>query len=345
MTTHGRISLGFVANGKRSINPGKEYDRYFDLTTVKGEESELMANGTVYDTLKQMQKIVRDTLPQTERIATKLQGSTRETTCKNIFNFLYQHVQYKKDNPLREQLRTPARTWKDRSSGVDCDCYSIFISSVLTNLKIPHAFRMAGYKGDYQHVYVVVPKSGSAYTGGYYTIDPVVDQFNYETPFTKKHDHGMNKVTMLDGVGQCSPTKPVRRFVFTDEVSDYNLVPTKQFLQENNIGYEEIIDPVTGGGVLLVTTKNGVVQVPTIITIPQSQQLLSVSGVAPSTITTTPAPTEEKKKFWWGWLAIAGGALVLLTGSDQEEVKPGLNGVPAAKKKISKPTPLKVIHI
>lgn len=327
------MSLGLVANRKRSIRNGNEYNKYFDLTEVQGNEVELMPDGSVYDTLRHMQKIVRATLHQTKRIAPKLKGSTREATARNIYNFLYNHVQYRKDNPLREQLRTPARTWKDRAAGVDCDCYAIFISSVLTNLQIPHAFRIAGYKGDFQHVYVIVPKSGSAF-GSYYTIDPVVDRFNYETPFSKKHDHAMQKVTMLNGVEEC-PVLPIadrlKRYVYTDQVVDFGLVPTEQFLQQNGFSFEKVTDPATNGSAFAVLTKSGLVQVPTIISPDQAKQLLSVGpGAAPEQPCSCQDPAQ--KKFNWWWLAIAGGALVLLTGSDQEQVSPGLSGVPKKKK-------------
>jgi len=145
----GRAHLGLVATSRRSIKNGSEYNQYFDLTEVEGKEVPL-TEGDVYDTLKQMAKIVQLTLNQTKRIAKKLEGASREATCRNIWNFLYNHIQYKKDNPLREQLRTPIRSWRDRASGIDCDCYSIFISSILTNLGIPHSFRMAAYSGDFQ---------------------------------------------------------------------------------------------------------------------------------------------------------------------------------------------------
>lgn len=341
------MSLGLVANGKRSIRSGREYDRYFDIDQVKGEEIELMPDGTVHDTLRHMQKIVRSTLPQTKRIASKLKGPTRQATCRNLFNFLYRHVQYKKDNPIREQLRTPLRTWKDRATGVDCDCYSIFISSVLTNLGIPHAFRMAGYQGDFQHVYVIVPKSGDDYSS-YFTIDPVVDRFDYETPFNKKYDHGMNKVTMLNGVGECN-TKPVfdrlRRYVHTDELVDRGLVPTRQFLEQNGFTFEKIIDPRTDGGAFAVATRGGIVQVPTVLTKQQAQQLLDGKQSGCACQHDKPSEEEqpgENKKFWWGWIAIGAGALLLLTGSDQQEVKPGLSGLAGTSKKKQK---VRTIHI
>lgn len=201
------LGLGLAASGKRTIRAGREYDKYFSLSGVKGNEVSLMANGNVSDTITLMKKVVRETLAHTKKIAQVLQGNSRLETARNLYNFLYQHVQYTKDNPLREQLRTPLRTWADRKRGVDCDCYSIFISSVLTNLGIPHYFRVAGYNGgDYQHVYVVVPDGQSKII-----IDPVVDQFNSEHPYSSKKDFNMH-VTMLNGfaLGACpAPTNNI----------------------------------------------------------------------------------------------------------------------------------------
>jgi hypothetical protein len=43
------------------------------------------------------------------------------------------------------------------------------------------------------------------------------------------------------------------------------------------------------------------------------------------------------KKNWWWWLAVIAGGWILLTGSDQSEVKPGLNGLSGKKKSGLKP--------
>lgn len=198
-------SLGLVATGKRPLQSGAQYNRYFDQSA--GEEITMVEEGDVTDTIATMKKIVRNTLNQTKRIAPILRGSTKLQTARNLWDFLYNHVQYTKDNPLREQLRQPVRTWRDRARGVDCDCYAIFISSVLSNLGVPHFFRIAAYNGsDYQHVYVVVPDGGKEII-----IDPVLDQFNTEHPYTSKKDFTM-KITMLNGVagyanalGACPP--------------------------------------------------------------------------------------------------------------------------------------------
>lgn len=193
--------LGFTASGPRNIKPGHQYDKYFDTTKLVRSDK-VVLNGTTFDTLDQMARIVRDTLDDTKAISQVLKGGDRYATSQNIWKFLYKHVDYVKDSIDSEELRRPLRTWADRKG--DCDCYSIFISSVLTNLGIDHAFRMAGYQGDFQHVYVVVPKStkGSLSSrSNYIVIDPVTDQFDYEVPYSKKYDKLMKMpIKYLNGI-------------------------------------------------------------------------------------------------------------------------------------------------
>lgn len=339
------MSLGLVATGKRSLKDGSSFDKYF--TAAEGNEVQLLGDGDVYDTLSQMKKIVRSTLSQTKAIAPMLRGSTTEATCRNVWRFLYDHVQYKKDHPLREQLRTPSRTWRDRKTGVDCDCYTIFISSVLTNLKIPHAFRMAGYKGEFQHVYVVVPKNGKTFSdrSSYWAIDPVVNQFNYEAPYSKKHDHKMSQINMLNGLGECN-TKPellrLRPFLPTQDIIAMGGVVTVDFLTENKIPFVPSFDKANDRSVYVVQTPTGFLVVPTVMSPKQSEDLKAMVGpcVAPASSAASLVPSdtmeqlkEAAKKFNWWWLAIFGAGWLLLTGGDQKEVKSGLDGVPGAKKK------------
>ena len=148
--------LGLTAQHQRKIKSGAEYNRLFP----QSRQASVIRHpdGSVYDTLDYMQDIVKRTLYQTRKIAQLLKGKTLEQTCRNVFDFCYTHIQYKQDDAGFEQLRQPARTWRDRKSGVDCDCFSIFISSILTNLRIPHRLRIIelANKGYFQHVYVVV---------------------------------------------------------------------------------------------------------------------------------------------------------------------------------------------
>ena len=188
-----------ITSGQRPIRDGKQYDRYFP----KPEERDrvIIKDGEVDDTVELMEKVVHKYLTDTTRIAPTLKRNTIEATCKAIYDFVYNHVQYKLDKRGLEQLRRPARSWAERRTGVDCDCMSIFVSSILTNLKIPHSFRITRYSADHwQHVYVIVPDNN----GGYINIDAVVSPFGYEKPFTDKMDYTMSlngiNVAVLSGL-------------------------------------------------------------------------------------------------------------------------------------------------
>lgn len=189
-----------VSSGPRLIRSGIEYDKYFP----KPEERDriIIKDGEVQDTVGLMEKVVHKYLVDTSRIAPVLKKSSLEETCRNIWQFIYGNIQYKLDKKGLEQLRRPARSWAERKTGVDCDCMSIFASSVLTNLKIPHSFRITKYSADHwQHVYVIVPDG----SGKHFTIDAVVSQFNYEKPFSEKMDYPMSlngiNVAVLSGLG------------------------------------------------------------------------------------------------------------------------------------------------
>jgi hypothetical protein len=182
------------AAAKRNIKPGREYDYMFPAPMNK--DKTVKENATLEDTIAFIHKVVGKTLDQTRGIAPRLAGRTLRETCSNIWHFVYENVAYKKDDDGLEQIRSPRRTWKDRKSGVDCDCYSTFISSILTNLRIPHKLRITKYDRDhFQHIYPVVMDGGRLIA-----IDCVTDQFDYEVPYSEKKDITMD-LQYLDGLG------------------------------------------------------------------------------------------------------------------------------------------------
>jgi len=178
------------------VKSGKEYDHLFPramLTTITKKEG-----ATVADTIRFIPQVVRDTLFHTEKIAKILKGSNVRETCSNIWHFVYNHIAYKKDEDGKEQVRSPARAWHDRDNiqGVDCDCYTVFISSILSNLNIRHKLRITKYKEDrFQHIYPIVPLND----GSYITIDCVVRNFDYEEPYSEKKDTNMD-LEYLNGI-------------------------------------------------------------------------------------------------------------------------------------------------
>lgn len=178
-------TLGLVARTKRKIASGNEYNRYFPEPS--NTDPILNPDGSVNDTVLLAKDIALKTLADTKKIAPVLKRNSLNATCESIFNFFYGHYQYKEDKKGVEQLRRPARAWQDRKDGIDCDCFSISISSILTNLGIPHAFRIVKMYGRnyYQHIYVIVPKYNGANLntrGNYFVIDPVLDTYDLEAP-------------------------------------------------------------------------------------------------------------------------------------------------------------------
>ena len=174
------------ANKRRHIKSGKEYDHLFPI--AEGNNSTIRKNANVYHTVAFIPKVVNETLDQTKQLSELLKSNNTYETCKNIWHFVYEHINYKKDATGYEQIRSPARAWHDRFTGVDCDCYSVFISSILSNLGISHTLRITKYHRDYfQHIYPVVP-----FQNGYITMDCVTDRFNYEVPFSEKKDYPMD---------------------------------------------------------------------------------------------------------------------------------------------------------
>ena len=193
-----------VAKYRRKIKTGAEYNHL--ISQSNGGYNRRKQFADTDDTIALIKNVVFSTLNQTAKLANALRGKDLKTTCQNIWDFVYWHVQYEKDSPGHEEIRHPARTWADRTRGVDCDDYSVFISSVLTNLKIPHALRVTAYKGDWQHIYVVVPKNGNPENltqdrrNEYITIDCVPDHFDYEERYSRKQDTAMtlNELSGLD---------------------------------------------------------------------------------------------------------------------------------------------------
>lgn len=178
------------------VKSGVQYDHLFPramLTTIKKKEG-----ATVADTIKFIPQVVGETLFHTQKIAKLLKRETVYETCRAVWQFVYDHIAYKKDEDGKEQIRSPARAWHDRGNiqGVDCDCYTVFISSILSNLKIRHILRITKYKEDYfQHIYPIVPLRD----GSYITIDCVVRNFDYEEPYSEKKDTRMD-LEYLNGV-------------------------------------------------------------------------------------------------------------------------------------------------
>lgn len=194
----------------RNIRSGTEYDHLFPIPD--NTDTRIKGNASVEDTVFLIQRTVPQTLWHTGKIARKLKGKTLDETCSKIWHFVYEHIQYKKDKDGVEQIRSPRRTWWERKTGVDCDCYTEFILSILLCLRIPCLARITKYPKRppevprWQHIYVIVPKDGrtdSALTNrdDYIVIDCVKDDYDDEQPFLEYKDYAM-RLDYLDGIDE-----------------------------------------------------------------------------------------------------------------------------------------------
>lgn len=133
---------------------------------------------------------------QTNKFTEKLKGLTLNDQCKYIWQTLRDNVTYKADTPFKQDLKSPARLFSD---GVgDCKSFSLFEASCLRNLNIPYAYRFVSFNQAQTptHVYILAMPG----TSKEIIMDGVLPKFDYQKPFTYKHDVVM-PLSMLTGVG------------------------------------------------------------------------------------------------------------------------------------------------
>ena len=170
-------------DGTKALPYANESDPYrptFDLSTdwdamipEPDGRTTLVGNKGVAETVPEMAAMAREYAPQMARVALFLSAPTVEQTCYNVWRWLKHYIRYVPDTPGVEQLRSPARLWKDRAG--DCDCYAITAAAILLNLNLEPVYKVVGFResGRYAHVYVQCDG---------WTIDPVMHLFNEEPP-------------------------------------------------------------------------------------------------------------------------------------------------------------------
>ncbi|MDP1801199.1 MAG: hypothetical protein Q8L81_07605, partial [Bacteroidota bacterium] len=180
-------------NSNRQIKSGREYDRFFPKAT--GEVVVIKRFAKLEDTIKFLPQAIKKTLHQTKLIAKELAGGSEYEVAKRVWQFAFDHISYRKDEPGKEQIQSPQYTWAVRAG--DCDDFTVFICSILYNLKIKVFLRIAMYtaEGGYQHIYPVSILIGDKEL----PLDCVARRFNYEVPYIKKIDKNM-ELQFLNGI-------------------------------------------------------------------------------------------------------------------------------------------------
>lgn len=324
---------------------------------------------------KQCPDVEEDTMPlivtkarrtswQTRQLAKALKGSSLSSTLSNDSNFILKYIAYRLDSPMHEQVRSPRRLVADGRG--DCDCFAVFLATLLINQGIEFRFRIAQYAdsgGDWSHIYIVVPKDQS-FRGSltdrstYYVLDPVTNKHNFEATYTKKRDITMG-LQFLDGfssrptlgrLGACTVEETVtpatlRKFVDTDLVILSGLVPTRQLLDQKFYPYEAKVDTASNTGYFVVLSPSGPVNVATVLTKAEAEQLESImsSPVSTSSLTTNQVQknTEavEPKSSGTNWLGIILSGIGIVASMNPAKNQNAGAGLSGHKRALSKSAP------
>jgi hypothetical protein len=279
--------LGLVPNGSRTVKPISA--SVLALVPKPDGKNQTIKNSDadpVRDTVPLIMKLAKRQAWQGEKLAKKLKGKTVKETVRNNWNFFFDHIQYKKDIPGKEQVRSLRRLVHNASEGGDCDCFVNGLSNLLINQGIAHKLRIAAYNGspNFSHIYIVVPDGETEIV-----LDPVVHKFNYEVPYSSKKDFDM-KLESLDGLGntsRCGPRggngKPRRIAVRESHLNHLGLKNTDEILQKNLIPYTKTV--VDEKPAFVVKTRQGTRVLGQFT--PQSKEKELVNNLAAEQLTVT----------------------------------------------------------
>jgi hypothetical protein len=136
----------------------------------------------------ELQRAIEAVIPaatkQAASIASRYKGKNEAETCKKIFDYLKNNINYKADG-ANQAVRLPSGLMRTLQG--DCKSYSVFTSAILSNLGIPHKLVYASYDASDPtptHIYVMT-NSGCI-------IDAVYGKFNAEKKPTFKKYKNMN---------------------------------------------------------------------------------------------------------------------------------------------------------
>lgn len=133
---------------------------------------------------------------QTRDFANKLKsiyGSDVNRLLRDLYQCVVDNVSLRYDPTGKQYIRKPSNIVVERAC--DCKSYSLFLSSILSNLGIRNVFRFVSFAPgqEIRHVYIVVPTYSHDYI-----LDCNLKTFDKEFPYYKKTD----KMAIISSIGQ-----------------------------------------------------------------------------------------------------------------------------------------------
>lgn len=115
-------------------------------------------------------------------LRTAFLNSDKLKTCKRIFDYCRQNIEYKKETANDQTVRTVNRIIKEgKTKGADCKHFAILCVSACLACNIPAWFRLVSYSTynpDPTHVYCIARVGGVNIA-----IDPVLSAFDTELQY------------------------------------------------------------------------------------------------------------------------------------------------------------------
>lgn len=178
-SVNANASDGINVNGKpldySGFKPDYDILESYDHLISSAEKSSFLEGSGLGVTLSLIKDTVRKNHCQVSKLAKHLKSDSIKQSSFNIWHFITTNILYAPDTPGHEEIRTPARSWFDRNTGIDCDCMSVFASSLLIEMGYAPVLEIVEFnnKGEYSHIYVVTNNI---------VIDPVLTTFNMRPP-------------------------------------------------------------------------------------------------------------------------------------------------------------------
>lgn len=155
---------GFVPTYERLSDYSHLIDNADHTDQLTGYGFDKATIDTLIDTCQRYYK-------QVAKLAAHLKADTPAQSAFNVWHWLHTNIKYNYDADGKEEIRTPARSWADRQSGVDCDCLSVFTACLLINMGYAPKFEIVAFANKPQYSHIFVNLDGMA-------IDRVLPTFN-----------------------------------------------------------------------------------------------------------------------------------------------------------------------
>lgn len=149
-------------------------------------------NKTTLDELKEACKYYK----QVEKLAAHLKADSEAQSAFNVWHWLHTNINYNYDKAGEEEIRTPARSWADRKSGVDCDCLAVFTACLFICMGYRPKFEIVAFHNSPQYSHIFVNLNGLA-------VDRVLPVFGIRPSLITKKLLMEIPVYHLSGVDGC----------------------------------------------------------------------------------------------------------------------------------------------